>query len=54
MSRPLCRYPKRARYDGSGDPASASSFSCVEATRCRCPRPPIFADRAKPFPEQPA
>lgn len=29
ISRPLCPYPQYARYNGSGDPASASSFSCV-------------------------
>jgi feruloyl esterase len=39
MSRPLCPYPKRAHYDGSGDPAEASSFSCVEATRYPNPLP---------------
>ncbi len=27
-SRPLCPYPKVARYDGSGDPEVADSFSC--------------------------
>ena len=27
-SRPLCQYPKVARYNGSGDLESASSFSC--------------------------
>lgn len=27
-SRPLCAYPKVARYNGSGDVESASSFSC--------------------------
>ncbi len=27
-SRPLCAYPKVARYNGSGDIESASSFSC--------------------------
>jgi feruloyl esterase len=39
MSRALCPYPKRADYDGSGDPAKASSFSCVEATRYPSPLP---------------
>ncbi len=29
FTRPLCRYPHYPRYDGSGDPASASSFQCV-------------------------
>ena len=28
-SRPMCRYPNFPRYIGSGDPNSASSFSCV-------------------------
>jgi feruloyl esterase len=28
MSRPLCPYPTRAAYDGSGDPRRAESFSC--------------------------
>ena len=27
-TRPLCEYPLVARYDGSGDPESAESFSC--------------------------
>ena len=29
ISRPLCVYPQYARYKGSGDPMSASSFTCV-------------------------
>lgn len=29
QSRPLCPYPQYARYQGSGDPKLASSFSCV-------------------------
>ena len=28
-SRPVCAYPKVARYDGKGDTRNASSFSCV-------------------------
>ncbi|UVS79133.1 tannase/feruloyl esterase family alpha/beta hydrolase [Actinokineospora sp. UTMC 2448] len=28
-TRPLCRYPTWPRYDGSGDPDSAASFTCV-------------------------
>lgn len=28
MTRPLCPYPQQARYDGSGDPNRASSFTC--------------------------
>ena len=27
-TRPLCPYPQTARYDGSGDPDDAASFSC--------------------------
>lgn len=29
-TRPLCPYPRYARYDGRGDPESAASFTCVE------------------------
>jgi hypothetical protein len=29
-SRPLCAYPKYARYKGQGDPESASNFECAE------------------------
>jgi hypothetical protein len=29
LSRPLCPYPAYARYNGSGDPAAAASFTCV-------------------------
>jgi len=28
--RPLCVYPKQARYDGSGDPDAPGSWSCQE------------------------
>jgi feruloyl esterase len=28
FTRPLCAYPKTARYSGSGDPSKAESFSC--------------------------
>lgn len=28
VSRPLCQYPKVARYNGSGDPKDEASFSC--------------------------
>jgi feruloyl esterase len=38
-SRALCPYPKRAHYNGTGDPAEASSFSCVEAARYPSPLP---------------
>jgi feruloyl esterase len=31
MSRPLCAYPRVARFDGRGDPKVAASFSCVRA-----------------------
>jgi hypothetical protein len=29
LSRPLCKAPLYPRYDGKGDPAQATSFSCV-------------------------
>ncbi|QRO02022.1 tannase/feruloyl esterase family alpha/beta hydrolase [Archangium violaceum] len=29
LSRPLCKYPQYPRYNGSGDVASAGSFTCV-------------------------
>ena len=29
-SRPMCLYPQYPRYDGHGDPAAASSFTCVK------------------------
>ncbi|MCX7676825.1 MAG: tannase/feruloyl esterase family alpha/beta hydrolase, partial [Alteraurantiacibacter sp.] len=28
MERPLCAWPLQARYNGSGDPNIASSFTC--------------------------
>ena len=28
-TRPLCVYPKQARYNGSGDPNDAANFTCV-------------------------
>lgn len=28
-TRPLCRFPARPKYDGSGNPDLASSFRCV-------------------------
>jgi hypothetical protein len=28
--RPVCAYPKIARYNGSGDPTDATSFTCTE------------------------
>jgi len=30
FERPLCPFPQRAEYAGSGDPDDASSFACVE------------------------
>ncbi len=29
-SRPMCLYPLYPRYDGKGDPKSASSFTCAQ------------------------
>ena len=29
MTRPLCVYPKIAKYNGSGNPNVATSFTCV-------------------------
>ena len=29
MTRPLCAYPQSAKYNGTGDPNSAASFTCV-------------------------
>src|SRR5262249_29246718 len=31
FQRPLCTYPRVARYTGKGDPKAASSFACVQA-----------------------
>jgi feruloyl esterase len=31
MTRPLCAYPKQAKYKGSGDTSDAANFSCVVA-----------------------
>jgi feruloyl esterase len=28
-SRPLCRYPKYPRYNGSGDPDRMESYTCA-------------------------
>ena len=38
FQRPLCPFPQVARYDGSGDPTSASSFTCVTDERDQDPR----------------
>lgn len=32
LTHPLCAYPNVARYDGKGDPASATSYSCAPDT----------------------
>jgi feruloyl esterase len=29
MTRPLCVFPKVAKYNGSGDPNLATNFTCV-------------------------
>jgi hypothetical protein len=33
MTRPLCAYPQSAKYNGTGDPNSAASFTCVTGSR---------------------
>src|SRR5436305_1296988 len=33
MTRPLCVYPKVAKYKGSGDPNAAANFACVTDER---------------------
>lgn len=38
-TRPVCAFPRIARYDGKGDPAVASSFTCVKAPTPRYERP---------------
>lgn len=38
-SRPICAFPKVARFDGKGDPNAASSHSCVKAPDARYERP---------------
>ena len=30
FERPACEFPKFARYNGSGDPTKAASFSCAD------------------------
>jgi feruloyl esterase len=32
-TRPLCAYPKVARYKGSGNPEDAANFECVEPAK---------------------
>lgn len=34
-SMPLCEYPQWPRYNGQGDPNSATSYTCVEDRRGR-------------------
>lgn len=49
FQRPLCPYPQRAEYTGSGDPSDASNFACVEHVNDSDPRnlgPQVaYADR---------
>jgi hypothetical protein len=33
MTRPLCAYPQSAKYNGTGDPNSAASFTCTTEPR---------------------
>jgi feruloyl esterase len=33
MTRPLCAYPQYAKYNGTGDPNSAASFTCTTGSR---------------------
>jgi feruloyl esterase len=40
FTRPLCPYPQIARYDGTGAPEDAASFSCVESGRAISPQRP--------------
>jgi feruloyl esterase len=37
--RPICAFPKVARYDGKGDPDLASSFACVKVPPAKYERP---------------
>ncbi|WP_316206719.1 MULTISPECIES: tannase/feruloyl esterase family alpha/beta hydrolase [unclassified Bradyrhizobium] len=39
MSRPLCPYPKMARYRGEGDPADAANYACADGHRYAVPLP---------------
>ncbi|CCE07925.1 conserved exported hypothetical protein [Bradyrhizobium sp. STM 3843] len=39
MTRPLCPYPKIARYKGEGDPADAANFACADGHRTATPLP---------------
>lgn len=38
-TRPLCAYPRVARYTGHGDPNDAASFTCVRGARADNPTP---------------
>jgi feruloyl esterase len=33
MTRPLCPYPQKAKYKGSGDTNQSESFECVAGAR---------------------
>jgi feruloyl esterase len=45
MTRPLCPYPRVARYRGTGDPNDAASFTCVTSTTVEPPLPaPEYRD----------
>ncbi|WP_158815726.1 tannase/feruloyl esterase family alpha/beta hydrolase [Methylocapsa sp. S129] len=46
FSRPLCPYPRQARYDGKGDPTLAGSFVCRDDGRSREP-PSVGPDYSK-------
>lgn len=37
--RPICAFPKIARYDGKGDPNAATSFTCMKAPVPKYERP---------------
>lgn len=38
-TRPLCAFPRVARYNGSGDPTAAASFTCTTGGPAAYPRP---------------
>jgi hypothetical protein len=40
MSRPVCPYPRRAHYDGAGDPTREHSFTCHDPRTDAAGRPP--------------
>lgn len=37
--RPICAFPKVARYDGKGDPNATTNFACVKASAPKYERP---------------